>query len=627
MINSVHKYPLSFLFSPTSTGYYSIPKYQREYTWSYSEWEALYDDLTENSEGYFIGSIIEINIGDGHMPVHEVVDGQQRLTTLSLLLAALYTKLIRYRDDNIENDDLIGDIINLKKSLLCSSSPNGLKLVPQEQNYNADDYSCVLHEHHIGKYAQRKAYFTNRKISRCFSYFSYRIDNDLKQFDSDEASLSCLLYLLKKVQNAMLVVIEVNSHSDAYILFESLNNRGTPLTAIDLMKNLIMARAEKAGLTCDECFVKWQSLLKFLTDDYKNQERFFRYYYNAFKTSLNEPFKKDDDKKKAPLGLMATKSNILAIYEKLIDKNLPHFLDQILDAGRVYAQFISPSSEENKSACSDALTELAHIQGVPSYLLLMYLFRNKDSLALDDAILNKTIKTLTTFFVHRNVTDYPATRDLNRIFMAIIEGIEDYNFMSSDIYNHIAESLKIYCDDDTTFKKRLMSDIYKSNTDAARFLLCALSESTMTKETWTNLWKRGDNTKYIWTIEHIFPEGENIPQCWVDMIADGDAAKAKNYLQLYTHKIGNLTLTGYNSDLSNYSFEKKRDRKNKAGDKYIGYKNGLEINAELAKKESWSIQDIEERTIQIVNQLGRMYKFPGTGEWIDVEKETNNMEE
>ena len=98
----------------------------------------------------------------------------------------------------------------------------------------------------------------------------------------------------------MLVKIEVSSHSDAYILFESLNNRGTPLTAVDLMKNLIMARAEKVGLTVDDCFEQWTDLLNDLTDDYATQERFFRYYYNAFKNKLNEPFRKDAPNKKDP---------------------------------------------------------------------------------------------------------------------------------------------------------------------------------------------------------------------------------------------------------------------------------------------------------------------------------------
>ncbi len=88
-------------------------------------------------------------------------------------------------------------------------------------------------------------------------------------------AINFLLGKYNKVKQAMLVKIEVSTHSDAYVLFESLNNRGTPLTAIDLMKNLIMARAESNNLTIDDCFNRWQMLLGNLSDDYGIQERFF----------------------------------------------------------------------------------------------------------------------------------------------------------------------------------------------------------------------------------------------------------------------------------------------------------------------------------------------------------------
>ena len=92
---NVNKYPVSQVFDPDSKVIFEIPKYQREYTWGSREWEALFDDLTENDDGYFLGSIICINSATDtiNAPKFEVVDGQQRLTTLSLFLAALYTTL------------------------------------------------------------------------------------------------------------------------------------------------------------------------------------------------------------------------------------------------------------------------------------------------------------------------------------------------------------------------------------------------------------------------------------------------------------------------------------------------------------------------------------------------------
>lgn len=95
MIRSVNHYQIEILIRKESNFYYSIPKYQREYTWGQNQWRDLYNDINENEAGYFIGSIICINNPKDAFQVNplEVVDGQQRLTTICLLLAAIYTKL------------------------------------------------------------------------------------------------------------------------------------------------------------------------------------------------------------------------------------------------------------------------------------------------------------------------------------------------------------------------------------------------------------------------------------------------------------------------------------------------------------------------------------------------------
>ena len=608
MIQNVNKYPIDEILKKDASFYYVIPKYQREYTWSYKEWDALYDDITENIEGYFIGSIICINTGDSNYPRLEVIDGQQRLTTLCLFLLAIYRRLNEHKEE-MDEDDLF-EISWIRKALQNSKNANnGLILLPQVQNYNQDDFSTVMFENGILKYAKKMPSYGRRKIYRCFSHFLYKIDQDLKESNDKVATL---LEIKKKVCNAMLVKIEVSSHSDAYILFESLNNRGTPLTAVDLMKNLIMARAEKVGLTVDECFEQWKELLEYLTDDYATQERFFRYYYNAFKNKLNEPFRKDDLKKKDPLGIVATKSNLLQIYEKLINYDLQGFLDQILTVGRIFAEL--RDMEDDKTPYRRALLDLSRIQGVPSYQLLMFLIHDKEELQLTEDVIIRIVNLLMIFFVRRNVTDYPGTRDLNRIFMDTIASIENTGVKGDAVYATVVDILSKWVASDDLFEKRLNGDIYKENIGATRFMLCALAQKSMTKETWTDLWEykqyeKSNHNVFIWTIEHIFPEGENIPQAWVDMIAGGNRDLANEYLQKYVHKLGNLTITGYNSSLSNFSFVQKRDRTNKEG-KFIGYKNGLEVNHELANKDRWTINDIEERTERLVNEVLDLYRFP-----------------
>jgi hypothetical protein len=464
-----------------------------------------------------------------------------------------------------------------------------------------------MYELGILDYAAKPSKWGLRKMGRARRYFNELIDRDITVNPQDK--INVLMDIVNKVFNAMLVKIEVSSHSDAYILFESLNNRGLPLTSIELMKNLIMARAEKCGLTVDDCYKRWQSLLGYLTDNYQTQERFFRQYYNAFKYELNKPFRTENKKSKEPLGYVATKSNLLSIYESLINYNLPNFLNEIVTCGEIYSQFID--TNKTRQEWRKPLLDLMHIQAAPSYLLLLYLLKKQEALKIDDNCIKEIIELLVIYFVRRNVTDFPGTRDMTRIFMEITEHIETEVLTGINLFSFIKQSLKDNVADDERFSRSLQGDLYKENTGAARYLLCALAEKYMTKETWIDLWARSESSyKYIWTIEHIFPEGDNIPQEWVDMIANGDKKLAEDYRVQYVHKLGNMTITGYNSALSNMAFDKKRDRKSKNGKHFIGYKNGLEINSEIAERDSWTIEDIKERTNKLVSELLVMFKFP-----------------
>lgn len=606
MIKSVHDYQIDDVFKKDAGFCYSIPKYQREYTWGQYQWKDLYDDICENDYGYFIGSIICIDNSSDAFQIKEleVVDGQQRLTTLCLLLTAIYNRLKQHKDELDEDDE--DELPTLRKSIICKGASNGLILCPQIQNNNQADFNVVMFENGLLKSAKKEKNWGNRKIAKCYKYFLHRLDQDIEEFGN---AVTTLLEIKRKVSKAVLVKIEVGSHAEAYTLFESLNNRGTPLTAIDLMKNLILARAERSGLTCDDCFDDWQTLLGYLTDDYSTQERFFRQYYNAFKNELNEPFRTDGQRKKDPLGYIATRSNLLSIFEELINRDLTGFMNDILACGEIYSQLIL--SNDDKTKYTNSLTELSRIQGAPSYLLLMYLFKKQEELQIQDSDLQDTIKLLTRFFVRRNTTDTPNTRDLNKIFMQIISDVEEKGLTGNVIYQHIYEELVRWSASDDVFEEKLKGDIYEENVGVARFVLCAIAQKAMTTETWTDLWEQNDyggKKVFKWTIEHIFPEGKNISSKWVDMIAGGDRNLANEYLEQYVHKIGNLTITGYNSTLSNLSFLEKRDRLN-AQKLYVGYRNGLEINKELAEKDSWTIQDIIERTDKLVSVLLEMYKL------------------
>lgn len=612
MIKSVHDYHISDLLKKDANFYYKIPKYQRAYTWSQYHWKVLYDDLMENGKEYFIGSIICINTADDSIGYQclEVVDGQQRLTTITLFLAALYSKFQKWEEVVKSDEDIYDDYRAIKQSLVCvGSKENGLILIPQSEGHNSADYSFAMSLLGLAKGKKEKNY-GNRKIAKCYKYFSDRIDNDIYGLNEAEA-LKKLRKIYAIIKSALLVKIEVSNNSEAYMLFESLNNRGASLTPIELMKNTILARAEQNGLPTNDCYDKWQDLLNNISDDYATQERFFRHYYNAYKNKINAQFRKEDEKKKDILGNVATKSNLLNIYETLIKRNLSDFLDEITQCGKVYSMFLLLNEDDCRF--KKELMSLYRVQGTPSYLLLLYLVREQTALQLEDKTIADIVKLMTTFFVRRNLTDIPNTQDVTRIFMNVIGYIEDKSLKGTDIYSHIYNVLQLKSAPDNLFKEKLNSDIYEDNVGITRFLLCELAESYMTKETFKDLWaqeEQGNDGKkvYVWTIEHIFPEGEKVPSDWVDMIADGDKELAQDYRDKYVHKLGNLTITGYNSKLSNMSFERKRDRVNEYK-RYVGYKNGLEINTEIAQKNLWTIKDIIDRTEKLVEELIVKYKL------------------
>lgn len=595
MIKSVNNYPVSQLFDIEAGVVYAIPRYQREYTWGKNQWESLFDDVLENNPGYFLGSIICINQSTDALSVQklELVDGQQRLTTLSLLFAAIYHALKSHESDL--DDEQRVELINLKRKLVLKKGDEQIRLIPQIQNNNYNDYRAVLAETGIISECDVPAYAGNRKIFRAYRYFQDRINEMTDGWDN---RLGTIMEFLDNVSHASLVKIEVASHADAYTLFESLNNRGMPLTAIDLIKNKLLARLESIEPgKVDHYFGHWNRLLGYLGDDYSIQERFFRQYYNAFKDELKAVYQ-------VPV---ATRSNLIQIYEKLINHDAKDCLQKISSAGRLYALILSRNQDDALNGLEKPLKDLERIQGAPSYLLMLYLLVRKEELQLNNDHLSAIASLLVRFFVRRNLTDTPPTRDLTRLFMTTIDKLN--GLTGAAIPQAIQDQLVEISASDESFQRKLEGPIYEENSGVTRFILCALEEQAMTKETWVDLW-RFENKQFVWTIEHIFPQGENIPQSWVAMIADGDKQVAKEVQQTHVHKLGNLTISGFNSALGNKSFEEKRDRTDRQG-RAVGYKNGLKLNEDLAAAQSWSVAQIDARTTKLVEQVMALFKLQG----------------
>lgn len=611
MINNVEDPTVANILSTDMLKIYDIPRYQREYTWNQRDWANLYDDITQNDAGYFLGSFIVVNgtVNSKMDTIHyEVIDGQQRLTTLSLLLAALYTRIMEHKD-SIDDDMMLDDIRPLRNRLILKSDKSMTRVIPQVQNHNLEDYRWILKEH-IGLDAviQKPKFLGLRKMSKAFNYFYDRLGEDVEGRDGIEC-VRCLLDICRLVCSAVVVQITVDSHADAYTLFASLNNRGVPLSAVDLIKNMLLGKV--AGVDDGQLnyyFERWQEVLHDLGDDYKTQERFFRQNYDAFRREVNKPFIGESGSQ-LPLGSVATRSNLLKIYEKRMESadGALKVLDELTENSALYSRIIGLDQESPDSELSHQLLELSRAQGVASYLMLLFLFKKQNQLELKDETLALLVKLLVCFFVRRNLTDTPPTRDLERLFISICESLESEGLKGIAAAEYIKKRLVDVSASDASFKERLEGPIYDVNPDMTRYILTVIASPSVTKEM-KPLWERYASGNYVWTIEHIFPQGKNIPDEWVKMVADGDMSKAIEVQEKQVHTLGNLTITGYNSKLSNMPFVTKRDRKDAYGAN-VGYRNGLNLNDELVNTDTWTSEQIQERTDKLVRLTLKAFDF------------------
>lgn len=248
MIKTVLQTTVADIFSITSDKAYKIPKYQWEYTWGVNEWDALFNDVTDNDPGYFLGSYICVNGGSLNGTTLEVIDGQQRFSTITLLLAALYAELVKHKGDMDEDD--LNELSNLKNELAykhthftaagVKSTEYTQRLYLQKQNSNDEDYTYILSSNGIitGKYTKPN-YLGKRRIAKAYRHFSKLITDeaqDIKAGNCNITDVGTLFKIANKFNAAVLVGIEVDTNKDAYMLFESLNHRGVPLSALDLIK-------------------------------------------------------------------------------------------------------------------------------------------------------------------------------------------------------------------------------------------------------------------------------------------------------------------------------------------------------------------------------------------------------
>ncbi|HCW69912.1 MAG TPA: DUF262 domain-containing protein [Thalassospira lucentensis] len=592
MINSVKDYPVSHYFNLDGAQQFFIPKYQREYVWGRNNWEDLFNDLEDASTGHFMGSIICVNKQTDGMAGSrlELIDGQQRFTTISLLFCALYRRL---EENQKPDQDLMVELANLKNRIFLKGT-NDWRFEPSEQAQNKTDFQRILSELFPKQVSEPKGLknFGNRRIAKAYSYFIDR----LKALSDLEA-----LALLDKLKAAILVKIEVPSHSDAFVLFETINNRGIPLSAIDIIKNNLLAELDKREeYGIDRAFEEWKDLIDLLPEP-AVQERFLRHLYNMFKyLKLVE----------VQGCSRATRSNLITIYDTVLRRRPVWVFQQLQDKAKTYSSLINPveAKEQWGDAASLALQDLLRLGAAPAYAFLLWVSQVAKSQKWDEGhALQQMAAYLTRWFFWRNLTDTPATRDLDPMFMELVneilvdlrggkfDGLSDFIERTRGWLLQTAPSEEI-CN------ARLRGDVYLENYEATRFMLCKLEETHQTKETKHDLWAQDSRGRPVFTVEHILPKTENLSAGWVRMLEASGNGSSDAIRQRCTHNLGNLTLSGYNSKLGKMEYSRKRDRKNESGD-FIGYRNGLYLNASLEQRSEWNEDAIAQRSDVLVKEV------------------------
>lgn len=579
--------------NPENLIVYEIPEFQREYAWGKDQWNALFDDIDSNDPGYFIGSIICISgksTGQNDPIFFQVIDGQQRLTTISLLLLSILNRIDI--NDLAKNYGLRSKQLHMYNDAIGmirydDENKKSYRLILQESN--KQDFDYLVQKCLDKNESDKPPYFGNRRISLAYDHFAKRI---AKMQEED------IMVLLEKAIQAKVVSINVEDETKAFLLFEALNNRGLPLSVIDLISTNVIKEATRHNIK-KECYEKWMKMKRNLGDDPKVQERFLRQYYNSIIRNTENS------------ATRAKRGNLLSLYKSVIEADCKNLVDDLLESSEIYARISTNKKCDEDDYYYNDLLDLNHAEGSTSFALLLYLIKNKSKLALDDNTLSKIISTLVNFFLIRTLTEKPITRDLDDIFISIIDKIKED---SSCVYTTIVTTLKINQDvSKEDIVKELQKDVYTEYQGATRFFLAYFetnSDGSKGKE-YDKYWQRDEKSGRLkWTIEHVLPETKgDLPDEWVKMLDPSqNKEKAKEIQNANMHRLGNLTLTPYNSELSNASLLSKQNASKEKG----GYKTtNLFLNSNMNSSNvpaiktatKWTAEEINNRTDFLVSRF------------------------
>lgn len=553
----------NFLKFLNTSNQFVVPIYQRKYSWTFRECQKLFNDIRkagENNEiiGHFTGAIVYITKGiyqAAGVQKLNIIDGQQRMTTISLLLIALRDYI---NDNDIEID------IPIKKL-------NNYFLV--NVNEEDDEYyklKLTIDDNEIYKS------LVDRKWNND-NFLKYNSENKLfnnyKKFYYDLSQIDDLNIIYRGLSKLLIIDVSLEQDKDnPQLIFESLNSTGLDLSQSDLIRNFVLMD---------------------LDIDYQNY--IYREYWleieNNFKSTNNGSFDRFSR------DYLTIKNNgKIPNYDKIYDefkiyfkselqtKNLENIVKDFLYFSKIFITIADNST--NNIRINKILKNINDLKANVVYPFVMELLDDYNNEIVNEEDTIDILKAIETYIFRRAVVKIP-TNSLNKTFATLKKQIDIENYKDSFLYYLL--NLKGYrrFPHDNEFLESLKTrDIY--NFQRIKFLLTRL-ENKNSKEI-VDL----DN----YTIEHIMPQTLNTN--WKEILG----ANWKKNHEEYLNNIGNLTLTKYNSEYSNDNFENKLNMEN-------GFKDSpLRLNKMIAEYSSWDIENIKERADKLGEEAILLWEYP-----------------
>ncbi|MEE3953438.1 DUF262 domain-containing protein [Peribacillus frigoritolerans] len=532
---------------------FRIPLYQRPYNWGKDQWNDLWEDLIrlegDSDETHFLGFIITISQerqkGFGYF---EVVDGQQRITTLLILLIAIRDiaeEMDKDRAAYINNYFLKSSTIDeVEAKLILGRKDNKTlkKLVDQRVN---------------------KEELKDEKVIQAYYFFKEKLQESKLQWQS--------IYT-KLLGSLDLVLMVTDSYYDAFRLFETLNNRGLSLSSVDLIKNYLLSKFASNESLIEECIEIWDSIIDNIEEIESvrlDKVRFFRHYLFSIEGVVPVP-------------------KLYAKYQNLIDTsdNLLSLVEDIWQKSELYLKLYNAMIGIKE--VDERLKTLVRIEATTSYpLLLKCLSEN-----LNKVQLITILDAIEVFTIRRSICNI-STRDIDRIYNHL--ALE--SFTKENPVSYIAGFLKKRSPTDNEFYLNFQSRDF-SRAPQTKYILEKIENvlTNNTKEKMIN----GQTDVHI---EHILPRDIGLKgvlgyeSSWQKELG----SRASEYL-MFVNRIGNLTLLGseLNITASNSPFVKKKMKYNQSN---------IFLTKELCQEEKWTFEEIKIRSTYLAGIAKKIWSF------------------